>query len=38
MMRVESIGYGAGHKDFPGNPNVLRLLVGDADATRRPTG
>ena len=33
MMRVESIGYGAGHKDFPGNPNVLRLLVGDADAT-----
>jgi uncharacterized protein (TIGR00299 family) protein len=31
MMRVESIGYGAGYKDFPGNPNVLRLLVGDAD-------
>jgi uncharacterized protein (TIGR00299 family) protein len=31
MMRIESIGYGAGHKDFPGNPNVLRLLVGDAD-------
>ena len=33
MMRVESIGYGAGDKDFPGNPNVLRLLVGDADAS-----
>ena len=33
MMRVESIGYGAGQKDFPGNPNVLRLLVGDADAS-----
>ncbi len=33
MMRVESIGYGAGHRDFPGNPNVLRLLVGDADTS-----
>jgi pyridinium-3,5-bisthiocarboxylic acid mononucleotide nickel chelatase len=33
MMRVESIGYGAGNRDFPGNPNVLRLLVGDADTS-----
>ncbi len=33
MMRVESIGYGAGDRDFPGNPNVLRILVGDADAS-----
>ena len=33
MMRVESIGYGAGDRDFPGNPNVLRILVGDADTS-----
>ena len=31
MMRVESIGYGAGDRDFAGNPNVLRFLVGEAD-------
>ena len=29
-MRVEAIGYGAGDKDFPDHPNVLRLLVGDS--------
>jgi pyridinium-3,5-bisthiocarboxylic acid mononucleotide nickel chelatase len=33
MMRVGSIGYGAGQRDFPGHPNVLRLLVGDADTS-----
>ena len=27
-MVVESIGYGAGTKDFPGRPNVLRLWIG----------
>ena len=27
-MTVETIGYGAGSKDFPGVPNVLRLWVG----------
>ena len=32
-MRVESIGYGAGDRDFAGNPNVLRILVGEADAS-----
>jgi len=31
VMRVESIGYGAGDRDFAGNPNVLRILVGAAD-------
>ena len=31
MMRVESIGYGAGERDFVGNPNVLRIMVGEAD-------
>ncbi len=31
-MRIAQIGYGAGDADFPGHPNVLRLLVGDNDA------
>ena len=31
-MRVERIGYGAGHRDFPDRPNVLRVLVGEAEA------
>ena len=31
-MRVEAIGYGAGSRDFPDRPNVLRLMVGAADA------
>lgn len=29
-MRVSRIGYGAGDKDFPTQPNVLRLFVGDS--------
>ena len=28
-MTIERIGYGAGAKEFPGRPNVLRLVVGD---------
>ena len=32
-MRVHAIGVGAGGRDLPGHPNVLRLLVGeDVDA------
>ncbi len=31
-MTVESVGYGAGSKDFAGQPNILRLWVG------RPAG
>jgi uncharacterized protein (TIGR00299 family) protein len=31
-MRVERIGYGAGSRDFPDRPNVVRLLVGKAEA------
>jgi uncharacterized protein (TIGR00299 family) protein len=27
-MTVERVGYGAGDRDFPHNPNVLRVLVG----------
>ena len=29
---VESIGYGAGTRDLPNQPNVLRVVVGAADA------
>ncbi len=28
-MTVERIGYGAGSRDFPGHPNVLRLFLGE---------
>ena len=35
-MTVDTIGYGAGQKDFP-QPNILRLLVGEqASADCRP--
>jgi pyridinium-3,5-bisthiocarboxylic acid mononucleotide nickel chelatase len=30
-MRIEAIGYGAGTRDLPGQPNVLRLLIGEVD-------
>ena len=33
MMRVQAVGYGAGGKDFVGNPNVLRILVGQEGAS-----
>jgi uncharacterized protein (TIGR00299 family) protein len=29
-MQVNGIGYGAGDKDFPEHPNVVRLLVGES--------
>src|SRR5215831_2956864 len=32
-MRVTATGYGAGDHDFRETPNVLRVLVGDADAS-----
>jgi hypothetical protein len=31
-MRLRAVGYGAGSRDFPDMPNVLRVLVGEADA------
>ncbi len=32
-MTVDRIGYGAGSKDFPGRPNVLRMVVGERAAS-----
>lgn len=32
VFRLERVGTGAGARDLPGLPNVLRLLVGSADA------
>ena len=35
-MRLERVAYGAGHKSFEQAPNLLRLLIGEADATPVP--
>jgi uncharacterized protein (DUF111 family) len=37
-MTVDSIGHGAGKKNFPDQPNLLRLFVGEAAAPREPAG
>ena len=29
-MKIEKSGYGAGTRDFPGHPNVVRITVGEA--------
>jgi uncharacterized protein (TIGR00299 family) protein len=31
-MKIEKSGYGAGSRDFPGHPNVVRLVIGEATA------
>jgi uncharacterized protein (TIGR00299 family) protein len=31
-MRLKTVGYGAGTRDFADTPNVLRVLIGEADA------
>jgi len=35
-LKVEQIGYGAGEKDFPGHPNLLRLFVGQSAELVKP--
>ena len=37
-MRVGQIGYGAGDRDLPARPNVLRALVGEADEAPEEAG
>jgi len=32
-MKIEKSGYGAGSRDFPGLPNVVRLTIGESVAT-----
>ncbi len=32
-MTIDRVGYGAGSRDLPNTPNVLRLLVGESAAT-----
>jgi uncharacterized protein (TIGR00299 family) protein len=32
-MRLRAVGYGAGSRDFPDTPNVLRVLLGTADSS-----
>lgn len=34
-MRVRATGYGAGDRDFPDTPNVLRVLVGESSSAHR---
>jgi hypothetical protein len=32
-MKIEKSGYGAGSREFPGHPNVVRLTLGEAPST-----
>jgi pyridinium-3,5-bisthiocarboxylic acid mononucleotide nickel chelatase len=36
-MRICATGYGAGSKDFPGQANVLRVLIGEASGATEAT-
>jgi uncharacterized protein (TIGR00299 family) protein len=35
-LSVKSRGYGAGGRDVPGEPNLVRLLVGESSESRQP--
>ena len=34
-MKIEKAGYGAGTRDFPEHPNLLRLTIGEATMRTR---
>jgi len=34
-MKIEKAGYGAGTRDFPEHPNLLRMTIGEAEPTHR---
>lgn len=34
-LRVRQVGYGAGDRDLPGSPNVVRVVIGEDDAGGR---
>ena len=34
-MKIETSGYGAGTRDFPEHPNLLRITIGEAEPTDR---
>ena len=36
-LRIKAAGYGAGRRDTPGEPNLLRLLVGEEEASETPS-
>jgi uncharacterized protein (TIGR00299 family) protein len=37
-MRVERVGYGAGQRDWPDRPNLLRLVIGQTEDSGRAEG
>ena len=37
LMRAERIGYGAGTREYPKFPNVLRAVIGELEADATPT-
>ena len=37
-MRVTRVGYGAGDRDLPDTPNVVRVFIGESDATSAAAG
>jgi pyridinium-3,5-bisthiocarboxylic acid mononucleotide nickel chelatase len=38
LMRIEKTGYGAGGRETPGRPNLLRLIVGEGEGERVDEG
>jgi uncharacterized protein (TIGR00299 family) protein len=37
-MRIAAAGYGAGGRETPGQPNLLRLLIGEEEASHEASG